>query len=200
MVTSARFRPIGMIGKSEAEEAEAELETSREREPSFEASENGFDERKMTFEYLKELRKQKRLGEKLERLREMREKAEAEVNRLLEEDAARSREAERTLSGEAAVENADIGIAYVENETGKLVKQRASARRKTSARRRVPHPITAEDRERIDRNTDRHTRSWYNKTLEAVIEGRLIMTKEQCHALTVLGRSKGWNRRPPVKR
>jgi len=182
---------VGIVG-SEAEQGEPE--TSREREPSFEASSTGFDERKMTFEYLKQYRKQKRLGERLERLRQAREETRAEVEQMLEEDAERLRESQGTVA-----ENAGVGIAYVEDENGKLVKQRASAQRKTSARR-TPHPVTAEDRVRIDRHTDRHTRSWYNKTLEAVIEGRLIMTKEQYHALTVLGRSKGWHRQPSPKR
>ena len=115
----------------------------------------------------------------------------AEVGRILREDAERStRESEGTMSEEAMMESAGVGIAYVADENGKLVKRRASARRKTPARRRAPHPVTAEDRERMDRNTDRHTRAWYCKTLGAFIEGRLTMTKEQYHALTVLGRSK----------
>jgi hypothetical protein len=186
----------GTVGISGAQAEESEPETSQEGEPSLEASETEFDERKQTFEYLNQRRRQKRLNDRLECLRQAREETRAEVERILEEDAERSREAEKTMNEEAAAENADVGIAYVEDETGKLVKQRASAQRKAPARRRVPPALTAEDRERIGRNTDRHTRSWYNKTLEAVIEGRLIMTKEQYHALTVLGRSKGWNRRP----
>ena len=113
-----------------------------------------------------------------------------------------------------------VGISYVKDENGKLIKKRTPAVRKTPAdgidddvyvldengelvpwSPPPPRPFTQEDQERIYRTRDRrHTRAWYNKTLEAVIEGRLIMTKEQYHALTVLGRSKGWNRHPSAKR
>jgi len=58
---------------------------------------------------------------------------------MLEEGAERAREAERTMSGEAAVGNADVRISYDEDENGKMVKQRPSIpknqRSKKSSRR-----------------------------------------------------------------
>jgi len=54
VATVGTLATVGIVG-SEAEEAEPE--PSRDREPSLEASETEFDERKMTFEYLKQYRK-----------------------------------------------------------------------------------------------------------------------------------------------
>jgi len=106
---------------------------------------------------------------------------------------------------------AGVGIGYVRDENGKLVKKKAAQSDDiyvTDENGQLvpyvppgPRRFTAEDQERCDRTRDqRHTRSWYNKTLEAVIEGRLTMTKERYHALITYGRSKGWHRRPSAKR
>jgi len=104
---------------------------------------------------LKECKKRKRFEHRLEREDEVREEARATVERILQEEAERSaRESEGTMSEQPMMESVGVGIAYTTDETGKLVKRRPSARRKTPARRRTPHPVTAEDRERIDRHTD----------------------------------------------
>ena len=221
-IQSAMFQPIGMIGKAEAEETEEAA--SQERERSFEpASETEFDERKLTFAYLDEHRKHKKLKEKLECLRQAGEGTQAEMARMLEEDAQRAREAERTMSGEAAVGNADVGISYDGDENGKMVKQRPSILR-TSARRRapaagtgkslyvqnengefvpyVPPPrrFTRQDGERAHRNSDRlHTRSWWLKRL-AIDEGKETMTKQQLAVHMAIGRANGWHRPKASKR
>src|SRR5215469_11149191 len=87
---------------------------------------------------------------------------------------------------------AGVGIGYVRDENGKLVKKKAAQSDDiyvTDENGELvpyeppgPRRFTEEDQERCDRTRDqRHTRSWYNKTLEAVIEGRLTMTKERYH-------------------
>jgi hypothetical protein len=61
--------------------------------------------------------------------------------------------------------------------------------------------FTEQDRKRANKNRDRrHSCIWYTQQLLAVAEGKLILTKEQYHALVTLGRLKAWNRRPPFQR
>jgi hypothetical protein len=193
-----------MVGgaEPEAEEVEAAdslLEARLERleaEVSSPFTETELAERERKFRYLKEFRKQKRLKQRLEREDEARETMRAEVERILREDAERSAlESEGTMSEQAMMESAGVDISYGEDANGKLVKRRASARRKTSARRRARHPVTAEDRERIDRNTDRHTRAWYARELLKIHAGKVKPTKAEREALFAYGRLKGWNKK-----
>jgi len=205
----------------EAEPAESSLEARLEKamaEPDY--------EREETFRYLKEFKKRKRLGleHTFECQEEAREKARAAVERMLDGDAEKSaRESERTMNEEAMVESAGVGIAYVKDENGKLVKRRASAKRRTSARSRTPTDVirihdvdyvqdetgelvpyvppppqqfARKDRARASKNRDRrHGRRWYAKRLLAIAEGNVTVSKEQCQALLAFGRLKGWHRR-----
>jgi len=143
IATVGAMGAVGVVG-SESEEVEAEedeaadssLEARLEKamaEPDY--------EREEIFRYLKEFRKRKRLGleQTFERQEEAREKARAAVERMLEEDAERSaRESEGTMNDEAMVESAGVGIAYIEDENGKLTKRRTTVLNRTPARRKTP--------------------------------------------------------------
>jgi len=173
-------------------------------------------EREETFRYLKEFKKRKRLGleHTFERQEEAREKARAAVERMLEEGSERSvREKEATMSEEAMVESAGVGVGYVKDENGKLVKRRASVRSRTPTDvirihdvdyvqdetgelvPYVPPPpqqFARKDRARASKNRDRrHGRRWYAKRLLAIAEGNVTVGKEQCQALLAFGRLKG---------
>ena len=106
---------------------------------------------------------------------------------------------------------AGVGVGYIRDENGKLVKKRTAQPDDiyvTDENGELvpyeppgPRRFTEEDQARCDRaRARRHTRVWYDQTLEAFIEGRLTMTKEQYHALITYGRFKGWHRRPSAKR
>ena len=105
---------------------------------------------------------------------------------------------------------AGVGVCYVRDENGKLVKKRITADDiyVTDENGQLvpyappgPRPFTREDQERCDRTRDRrHTRSWYDRQLERIVEGELVLTKAQREALFALGRSKGWHRRSSAKR
>ena len=73
-IQSAAFRPIGMIGKAEAEEAANEEHDLIRPTPDTE-----LDGRKLTFAYLDERPKQKKIKEKLECLRQAGETTRAEM-------------------------------------------------------------------------------------------------------------------------
>ena len=176
---------IGMVGTvgSEAEEAE-ETEEAEQADSSLEArleramAEPDY-EHERTFQYLKEYKKQKRFKQRLERQDEAREKARAAVDLILREDAERS-----ARESEAAM------ISYIEDGSGKLVKQR-----RTPAGR-----FTLQDRDRADKNRVRYTRASWRKRLLAIAEGDETVTKEQFQAFVLYGRCRGWHRRPPAKR
>src|SRR5215813_2514059 len=236
VATIAAVPTIGTVGQVGLEAEEAEAEEAEAADSSLEArlakleaeadspfTETELAERERKFRYLKEFRKRKRFEHRLDRQDEARAEMRAEVDRIPREEAERStRESEGTMSEEAMMESAGVGIAYLEVENGKLTKRRTTvlrrtplrkmpARRKTPADgirddiyvqdetgdvvRYVPPPrrFTQADRERVNKNRDRrHSRIWYAKQLLAVAEGRLILTKEQYHALIAFGRLKGW--------
>lgn len=167
---------IGMVGAvdleaeeaketEEAEQADSSLEARLERavaEPDY--------EREETFRYLKEYRKQKRFKQRLDRQYEAREEMRAEMDRILRNDAERSRESEAAM------------ISYIEDGSGKLVKQR-----RTPARR-----FTQQDRDRADKNRVRYTRASWRKRLLAIAEGDETVTREQFQAFVLYGRCRGW--------
>jgi len=234
--TIATVGTIGIVGTVGSEAEEAEETEEAEQIDSFlearldKAMAEPDREREEIFRNLKEFRRQKRRGQRLERQEQAREEMRVAMDQILQADAERSaRESEgatrENTFGEAMAKTTDVGISYVEDENGKLVKKRTAvlrrtplrkmpARRKTPADgirddiyvqdetgdvvRYVPPPrrFTQADRERVNKNRDRrHSRIWYAKQLLAVAEGRLILTKEQYHALIAFGRLKGWNRR-----
>jgi hypothetical protein len=180
---------VGTVG-SEAEEAE-ETKEPEQADSSLEArleramAEPDY-EREEIFRNLKEFRRQKRREQRLERQEQAREEMRVAMDQILQADAERSaRESEgatrENTFGEAMAKTTDVGISYVEDENGRLVKKRTAVLRRT--------PLRNKNRDR------RHSRIWYAKQLLAVAEGRLILTKEQYHALIAFGRLKGWNRR-----
>ena len=89
-------------------------------------------EREETFRYLKEFHKQKRHQRKLEREDEAQEETRASVEAALHEDAERSRKSEQIMTGGAMAKNPDVGISYVEDANGRLVKKRPTAKRRAS--------------------------------------------------------------------
>src|SRR5215813_9772227 len=155
---------VGTVG-SEAEEAE-ETEEAEQADSSLEArleramAEPDY-EHERTFQYLKKYKKQKRFKQRLERQDEAREKARAAVDLILREDAERS-----ARESEAAM------ISYIEDGSGKLVKQR-----RTPAGR-----FTLQDRDRADKNRVRYTRASWRKRLLAIAEGDETVTREQFQA------------------
>ena len=222
VATSAAFQPIGMIGKVGPEPEEVEAEGAEAADSSLEArlakveaeadspfTETELAERERTFQYLKEFRECKRLERRLEREDGATEKASAEVERILREDAQRSsRESEGIMSEETVMENTDVGIGYIEDENGKLTKRRTTVLRRTPTRRKTPtakgdsapRQFIQADRERVNRNRVRYTRAAWGRELRAFAEGRLHMTKEQFQAFIAYGRFRGWNRRAASKR
>ena len=106
---------------------------------------------------------------------------------------------------------AGVGIGYVRDENGKLVKKKAAQSDDiyvTENGQLVPYVPpgprrwTQEAQERCDRaRAQRHTRSWFDKQLLDIWEGRLKVTREQYQALITFGRRRGWNgKRPSGKR
>jgi len=180
--TIATVGTIGMVGTlvSEAEEAEetveradSSLESRLERamaEPDY--------ERERTFQYLKEYKKRKKFKQRLERQEQAREETRAEMDRILRNDAERSWESEGAM------------VSYIEDGSGKLVKQR-----RTPAGRFTQH-----DRDRADKNRVRYTRASWRKRLLAIADGNETLTKEQFQAFVLYGRCRGWHRRSPGKR
>ena len=138
VMTAARFVPLGGVEPEEAEEAEKE----EEAEPADDSLDARLEraatepdhEREEIFRYLKEFRRQKRRGQRLQRQEQAREDMRAEMDRVLREDQERR----QTASGEAVAETPGFGIDYVEDKNGKLIKQRTSAKRKTPTARRTP--------------------------------------------------------------
>jgi hypothetical protein len=113
---------------------------------------------------------------------------------------------------------AGVGIGYVEDENGKLVKKRAGVRSKTpdvfnvcgvdyvydengraipyvAAPPPDPKPFSEADRERVKQTRDRYTRGAWSKMLRDIFEGRIKVSREQLQALLTYGRAKDWNRK-----
>jgi len=68
------------------------------------------------------------------------------------------------------------------------------------ARRKTSRSITTEDRQRMDKNTDRHTRAWFARELLKIHSGESKTTKAQRDALYAYGRLRGWNKKRPTGR
>lgn len=107
---------------------------------------------------------------------------------------------------------AGVGIGYVRDENGKLVKKKAAQSDDiyvTDENGELvpyeppgPRRFTEEDQERCDRTRDqRHTRSWFTQELLKIAEGRVKVTREQYQALVAFGKARGFNtKRSPGRR
>jgi len=69
------------------------------------------------------------------------------------------------------------------------------------SRERSPEPLTEEERQRNRERRQRHyTKRSYEKQLLALVNDESIPARERRGALLLLGRSRGYYRRPPIKR
>ena len=202
MAAVASVGRVAAVGQTGLEAEEAELE---ETDPALDESEWAAElsRRQGAFEHLKQHHKRKSLKE-----RGSTSAMKAELIRALDEGAKRQAMFQRQADFPG------VGIGYVQDSDGKLIKRKA--RRKKSVPRRAPasasaprkarvrasRPMTQEDRERICRNRDqRHTKFWFARQLAAIFDGELKLSREQYHALLTFGRMRGWlKKRSPTKR
>jgi hypothetical protein len=97
-----------------------------------------------------------------------------------------------TLAGRGAPADGIRDDIYVQDENGGVVPYVLLLPGGSLAR---------EDHDRDNKSRDRpHTRVWYVKQLLAIIEGKLVLSKEKYRAFITFGRLRGWNRRSPSKR